>query len=83
MDKAAPLRWACRRGMLELDLLLGQFLDNGFQALTAEEKTVFTELLDATDQDLYAWLLGRWPASEPRFEPLLQKIREYVPCKST
>ncbi len=79
-DTVAQLRWSCRRGMLELDLLLGQFLERRYSALTAEEQALFKALLDSTDQDLYAWLVARLPATEPRFEGLLQKIREYVPC---
>ena len=35
------LRWAARRGMLELDLLLNGFLDHGYARLTPEQQTVF------------------------------------------
>ena len=77
------LQWACRRGMLELDLLLGQFLDKGYLTLSANEQALFKELLDETDQDLFAWLMGNVPPSNPHWQPLLQKIRGYVPCKST
>ena len=33
MSELARLRWKCRRGMLELDLLLRDFLDSGYQDL--------------------------------------------------
>lgn len=76
----SQLRWLCRRGMLELDLLLVQFLDNCFSMLTPEEQALFQALLACSDPDLFAWLLKKQPSSYPQFEPLLQKIREYKPC---
>ena len=78
----ARLRWLCRRGMLELDLMLAQFLDNCFLELPAKEQGQFEELLQATDVDLFAWLLGSLPPPNAEVALLLQKIREYVPCKS-
>jgi len=73
-EKIAQLRWSCRRGMLELDLLLGRFLDQHFQDLAAEEQALFQELLAFTDQELFAWLLGGQAPQNPRFIPLLKKI---------
>lgn len=49
------LRWQCRRGLLELDLLLGNFLESGYAALDAEKKAQFSTLLDCSDQDLLYW----------------------------
>jgi len=39
------LRWACRRGMLELDALFNQFLDQGYAQLSPEEQADFVQLL--------------------------------------
>src|SRR3990167_1232567 len=41
------LRWAARRGMLELDLLLTSFVERGYGQAEPE------------DQDLFAWWMGR------------------------
>ena len=50
------LRWRCRRGMKELDLLLENYLDT----LTKEtDLLAFERLLECNDTDLYAWLTGR------------------------
>jgi len=68
------LRWSCRRGMLELDLILGQFLEQVYLSLSPDEQALFKELLTATDQDLYAWLLGSRQPTDSRFIPLLSKI---------
>ncbi len=47
------LRWKCRRGMLELDLLLAQFLDSGIDQLTDGQLHAFSQLLDLEDQELW------------------------------
>ncbi|WP_028885906.1 succinate dehydrogenase assembly factor 2 [Teredinibacter turnerae] len=53
------LRWASRRGMLELDLVLLPFLENHFHSLTAEEQQLFETLLECEDQDLFNWFLRK------------------------
>lgn len=52
------LKWKCRRGMLELDLLLGEILKNRYGLLPPDHQQLFDELLDEGDQDIYAWLMG-------------------------
>jgi antitoxin CptB len=53
------LRWAARRGMLELDLLLTGFVERGYAGAGPENQARFERLLCCEDQDLFAWLLGR------------------------
>ncbi len=53
------LRWQCRRGLLELDLLFTRFLDEHYSALSATEQGAFQLLLEQPDQTLLAWLQGR------------------------
>ena len=43
------LRWQCRRGMLELDLLFSRFLDIGYADLTDDERADFVRLLGYQD----------------------------------
>ena len=59
------LRWRCRRGMLELDLVLAQFLQRYGTRLTGPQLMELDALLDLPDPEL--WLLLRqahMPASE-------------------
>ena len=49
------LRWRCRRGMLELDLLLIPFFDEHFSALPATQQHTFVDLLEREDPELLAW----------------------------
>lgn len=53
------LHWACRRGMLELDVLLGNFLKEAYEGLSDAEKADFTEFLTYPDPELMAWIMGR------------------------
>ncbi|BCD96608.1 succinate dehydrogenase assembly factor 2 [Marinagarivorans cellulosilyticus] len=51
------LKWASRRGMLELDLVLMPFLENVYQTLPPEDQALYVELLTNEDQDMFGWLL--------------------------
>jgi len=54
----ARLSWHCRRGMLELDLILQKFLEHRVDTLSDSELKLFDSLLNATDPELFAWLMG-------------------------
>ncbi len=56
--KKARLTWQCRRGMLELDLILQRFLVQQVDTLTTAQIDSFECLLTAQDPDLYACLMG-------------------------
>lgn len=51
------LRWRCRRGMRELDLLLSRWLDRGWSMADAARRDAFQRLLDESDPQLADWLL--------------------------
>ncbi len=53
------LRWQCRRGLLELDLLFVRFLEQHYSALNEAERDAFQRLLEQPDQTLLAWLQGQ------------------------
>jgi len=57
-DKKAKLRWQCRRGMLELDLIFARFLEARIDCMTESELMSFEKFLNHSDPDLYAWLMG-------------------------
>ncbi|MBU1192314.1 MAG: succinate dehydrogenase assembly factor 2 [Gammaproteobacteria bacterium] len=69
------LRWQCRRGMRELDLLLLQFLDTGYADLDATGAQAFLRLLDSPDAVLLEWLLGRQRPSDKEVADVVQRIR--------
>ena len=62
MDVAAmnKLRWRCtRRALLEMDILLGGFLENHFSELTPEQEKAFVELADMEDLELWPLITGK------------------------
>ncbi len=59
INRHAQLKWRCRRGMLELDLLLQGFLEQGYDTLTEQGQEAFQELLSYPDQDLLEYLMAR------------------------
>ncbi len=56
--KRARMR-AWRRGMREMDLILGGFINAHGETLDARRLDSFEALLARRDQDLYAWISGR------------------------
>ncbi len=74
----ARLKWRCRRGMLELDLLLQPFVEEVYPALLAEEKEQFHTLLDLQDQELLECLLLQQPPEDLSLNNVIRKIRNTV-----
>lgn len=52
------IRWHCRRGMLELDIILQKFFDEQYLLLSITDQKIFEDLLACQDQELYSWLIG-------------------------
>ena len=74
MIDAGKIRWKCRRGMLELDIILENFYEQRFQMLTDKEKILFSRLLDESDSLLYDCLLCRGIIHDSKLEVILEKI---------
>ena len=55
---AGRLRWRCRRGMKELDILLSRYMDERFCAAPPLEQEAFRGLLEISDPLIYAYCLG-------------------------
>lgn len=72
------LRWACRRGMLELDVLLGNFLEEAYLQASAEDQALFVKLLNCNDQELFMWLTGKEAVSQSELAHIVEKIRHHA-----
>ncbi len=57
-EKMAKIKWGCRRGMLELDFILNEFLECKLLTLSEEELDALLVYLENADPDLYSWLMG-------------------------
>ena len=69
------LRWRCRRGMLENDLILARFLDARGDALTEAELTALDRLLELSDAELWELLSGRREPGDAALKPLVEALR--------
>ncbi len=68
------LRWQCRRGMLELDLLLEGFIDAHWNELNAARREDLARLLAQPDELLLDWLHRNAVPADPRLRDLVGRI---------
>lgn len=76
-QQIAKIQWNCRRGMLELDLILQRFMATHFDALSEPEKLAFERLLSHQDPDLYVWLMGQMIPEEKDVAEIVAIIRRH------
>ncbi len=74
MSELDRIRWQCRRGMLELDLVLNRFLEQDLAGLAPAELETFKELLDEPDPQLLAWVMEQETAPTA-YAALVQRLR--------
>jgi antitoxin CptB len=68
------IRWQCRRGMLELDILLLGFFDKHYQNLRDELQNHFIDLLAESDQALYDCLVKKDRHPLPHLQNMIERI---------
>lgn len=73
-EEWSRLKWRCRRGLLELDLVLQAFIREGYTALGRKERQHFDRLLALPDDTLLAYIQGREIPSDEKFNELIKKI---------
>jgi antitoxin CptB len=70
------LRWRCRRGLLENDLVLQRFLDRRGGDLDAPRLAALDRLLAMDDGDLWDLVSGRAECAEAGLQEMLTWLRE-------
>ena len=75
MVSKGEIRWQCRRGKLELDLVLRRFLDQHLAACSGTELEGLAALLSHSDEELLDWVLGRSQPEDPDQQAMLARIR--------
>ncbi len=79
------LAWRCRRGMLELDIVLQRFVSTHFNGLTLDEMTQLDALLELPDNTFWALIQGltdQGPCSATQarqYAAVLEKLRDSRP----
>lgn len=75
----ARLRWRCRRGMRELDVLLNRYLERAWETASPTERDAFLQLVDLQDPDLFGYLVGRATPAEESQRAIIACIRRLEP----
>ena len=66
---------AWRRGMREMDLVMGHFADQEIARMSGAELDEFEILLDAPDPEVLGWITGEAPVPRERDTPLFARLR--------
>ena len=75
MSQISRLRWLCRRGMKELDLLLVNYLDNIYPSADASDQQAFESLLEMADPDLYTLVTGKTQSDDAQVTRVVEVLR--------
>ena len=75
MSDNGRLRWHCRRGLLELDLVFSRFLESHFEQLSPRQRNALATLLDLPDHDLLDLVMGRTEPSDPQCAEIVGLLR--------
>jgi antitoxin CptB len=70
------LRWRCRRGFLENDLVLTRLLDARGNQFTNDEHTQLTTLLELSDNELWDIIAGRSEAFPEGTDAMVATLRK-------
>ena len=69
------LCWQCRRGMLELDLVLQAFLDHQYHKASVDERRAFETLLNYPDALLFEYVMGRVIPTDQQLANVVTRLR--------
>ncbi len=76
MAELDRIRWHCRRGLLELDIVLARFLEQRLPGLPEDELHAFKQLLELPDNDLWDLVTGRADAEPGPAAVVVTALRE-------
>ena len=75
-EPIAKLRWRCRRGMRELDVLLERYLQQRYPSAPVAEQQAFEALLDLPDPQLFAFVMRRETPADPEGVHVIDKLTD-------
>jgi len=81
MNRLARLRWQCKRGTKELDLLLQCYMETGYLTADDEETALFIKLLELEDDELLGVLMGELGVKMGEMKLLVEKIRAFAAAR--
>lgn len=75
MNEMSQMKWRCRRGIKELDIILGKYLEQHYKTAHQNEQKAFRQLLNLEDPVLYSMLLANEEPASPDHTELLHKLK--------
>jgi antitoxin CptB len=69
------LRWRCRRGLLENDLVLQRFLEQHGRGLEGGRLSAFKALLEYADDELWGIVSGRSECRDPALGEVVRLLQ--------
>jgi antitoxin CptB len=75
---AGKIRWRCRRGVRELDVLLMRFLEHSYKTLSNSQKIAFCDLLEVQDPIIMDWIFARSSSDEKDLQDIVEKLANLV-----
>lgn len=72
------MRWASRRGMLELDLVLEPFVSACYSELDERDRQRYQKLMECEDQELFAWFMRREQPGDADLAAIVSQILDYA-----
>ncbi len=83
MNELSQMKWRCRRGIKELDIILGKYLEEHYNSASQNEQEAFRELLNLEDPVLYSFLLDTAEPENPELIALITQLKNLfiVPTK--
>ncbi len=76
MSEVARLRWLCRRGMKELDLLFNKYLEQSYPTASEADQQAFESILQMQDPQLYDLILGRFQSEDADIARVIEFLRK-------
>lgn len=73
-ERRARIKWRCRRGMRELDVLLMRYVERALDAADSDEQAAFETLLSLQDPEIHDLLTGRLTAQDRRLQHVVERL---------
>jgi antitoxin CptB len=73
-QRVYTLRWQCRRGMKELDMLLTRYLERDYYTSTLEQRQAFEALLERSDPEILDYILGKAVPESPALNHVVCRL---------
>jgi len=75
MSDMSRLRWRCRRGTKELDIVMNRYLAERYPTADADEQASFNTLLDVEDPIIFDWLMDKTQAEDANLKALVEILK--------